>query len=138
MLIRETIPPGDRAIMERFYEALPQKSLKEGPEQFVNNIAWRIFIEVCCAADAKYRREGYRSYDGAAYRQWVADEVHYALEATPAVDHAKYEAMRQRVVQAIVNRAVHLFSEWEGHIGSSTDNRNLRASLKPDLPNTAV
>ncbi|MBI2636431.1 hypothetical protein HYW84_03870 [Candidatus Peregrinibacteria bacterium] len=128
------IPEADSKLLEEKYSQSPAKIADMDPRKFVDNIAWRLYTEWCC--DPANAAESYRSYDGQAYRQWVEQETHYAMQRRRN-EHPQggdvHQQVRTKIVEAVVSRAIELFSDWEGHTypKNKEDKRNLRASLQP-------
>lgn len=132
--LTELIPAPDRAILVEAFQQHQEALPKMTPEQFIDDIVWRIYTEVCCSPGG-YHISSPRPHAGNAFKQWIDKEVHYALEGTP-IDDANYAEVRHSIMRAVAARAAELFSAWGGktYPKDKNDERNLRASLRSYLP----
>lgn len=112
-------------------------------EDVIDNAAWRIYTEWCMGEGKK---KDHWNYDGAAFREWIIQETHFAMERLGILwdnetdsfvgenTEITYQKTRSKVHEAVMRRAVELFSEWENNQWPREgDDRNLRVSLEPYL-----
>jgi hypothetical protein len=136
------LPNEDALRLVQAYETTPHDGLKHTPGKFVMDIGWRVYTEWCTSEESKWPE--HRNYHGQALTKFIDDEVIYATDRAHCKgllnEKVKLGEIRGRVLDAIVKRAVKLFSDWEGHTypkcdadDEREDKRNLRTSLEPYL-----
>ena len=146
------MPDEDAAIIDLFHETQPVKVHLKHARMLSQEIAWRLYTEFCLNND--WKKHG--DYNGETWKEWIADEVHYAWERRQAsgentsgeISTKIYREMRQKVIEAAAKRGIELFGTWGSTMppyqyeddpgtGKRTtkhlDSRNLRASLEPYL-----
>ncbi len=135
------------AIVEAFSRS-PSRIDKFSPEDFLHELGFRIYTEWClCTSPGVHR-----TYDGHAFKKYVSDEIHYALERQGFIwsEGEKrfnetssnnqnigqaYIETRRKVLEALTESAIDFFKScgtkdmWP----SREDTRNIRRSLEPWL-----
>ncbi len=136
--VAKTTPEPWRNRLLEIYSNVPHERLSTSPPRFVDNIAWRVYTEACTNPGEKFDST---TYHGQALMEFIGREMQFAseraskkglLEQPPFKDNP-LETISTKVLEAIVNRAIELFSDWRGITSpaSEEDKRNLRTSLEP-------
>jgi hypothetical protein len=153
-----SIPIDDVVQLAELYERTPHEGLSLSPEGFVLRLSWRFYTEWCLEdilkreTDPDYKGKNHCwDYFGQGFVDFVRDETYYASERavksgliqTPA-DSKTGDEIRTKVLEAVVKRAVELFTAWsevnppyrreEDSTGRANyiyeDERNLRCDLR--------
>ena len=138
--------PEDQELMILFYNQNPKRLDGLTGDRLVRNIEWRIYTEWCCNPSESVWLQ-HINYQGEAFAGWVRDEAHYALERADfrwntkekrfdanGNFHETYRQTKEKVLQAIVKKAVEFFRECRNYQWPvNGDSRNLRANLESYL-----
>ena len=119
--IAKTIKPEDRVKMIQYFEKNAPDTFKGFflPNCFVDEIAWRIYAEARMNPEEKFNPD---TYQGEAFEKYVQDEMHYNRRD------------RDKILEALVKRAIDFAMRKSGFEPPSGDKENLRVSLLYYLP----
>jgi hypothetical protein len=137
--VAKTTPKCWRNILLGIYDNTPHERLFTTPSQFVDDIAWRVYIEACLNPEEKFDPDNYR---GEALMGFVGREIYFASERAsrkglleqPPLNKNSDEKIFSKVLEGVVKRAIELYSDWNGITQppkGSDDKRNLRDNLEP-------
>jgi hypothetical protein len=135
--------PKDGLFMASFYDSNPAKLGDFTGQMVVDCIDWRVYTEWCCNKEEGGSRN-HAIYQGEGFSNWVRAETHLALERTGLVWNEQqkrfnydgyfgdtYIKTRDKVLQAVVRRAVDFFKDCENYRRVPEGNpANLRVSLE--------
>ena len=123
--IYATLNGKDRSDLIKIYSQITDRLYSSN--NFVNKIAWRIYTEACMNQTERFEPN---KYNGEAFKKFINDETHYAIERTQKVglakvflDESAFEDIRYKVLTGLVKKAIEFFS-------GSIDKGNLRCDLK--------
>lgn len=138
------IPEEDAKRLAQIYERAPHEGLKLSPENFILELSYRFYTEWCMNTPGN----SHKDYAGEGFVIFAKNETHYELERRGfswnkdekifrdslghALSNKDYEYVKERVLEAIVKRAVLLLRDWKGIYSpeDKNDKRNLRNNLK--------
>src|SRR3989338_189503 len=133
--ISRDIPINDAVALREIYRRTPHDRLEDSPFTFVEDIAWRIYTEWCLSPESQCKY--HNDYHGQAFTKFVDDETFFAMNRVIEKGLVQggtqtHKEIRYRVLEAIVKRAIELFSDWNSvkFPKMLDDKRNLRADLR--------
>lgn len=101
--------------MSIYEKIFNEQSVPYFPHNFANEIAWRIYTEACMNQEEKFDPN---KYNGEAFRKFVDDETHYAIERARKngliiclETKETFLDIRHRVLNGLVKKAVEFFSK---------------------------
>lgn len=113
--IYRTLGGKDRETLTCIYEKTSHEKVPYYPWEFVNEISWRVYTEACMNQEEKFNPD---KYNGEAFRKFVDDETHYAIERAlkdgliqDSVTEKTYSDIRYKVLTGLVEKSVEFFSE---------------------------
>ncbi len=124
------VPEEDRAIFEQVFEKQKDRLPGKEAKDFVNDMVWRIYTEICCNLEERPRYPESHIHGVQALTNWLNREAYFAVEKKE-MNHDQYVEVRKKIAEAAARRAIELFSTWGGtyphHM--KEDTRNLRSPL---------
>ncbi|MFA5856878.1 MAG: hypothetical protein WC867_05945 [Candidatus Pacearchaeota archaeon] len=136
--------PEDAFQMVVFYETSSNKLKGLNGDKLVENIEWRVYTEWCCNINESGSNLP-KDYFGEGFNDWVNKETHFALERAgyewvekegrfKTTDESVYEiyhATRDKVLKAVVRRAVEFFKDCKDYQWVQYEEpKNIRVSLE--------
>jgi len=135
----------DRERIKKAYEINPHPSLERTADNFLLNMAFRVYTEYCLCSPGI----SHELYQGRFFKEFLDQETHYALERAgfkwlPSEDFnlktgspivpgrfegltsEQYHEVREQVIDAWVKYSIDYFTEFK----KGFPNRNIRTSLK--------
>jgi hypothetical protein len=140
--------PEDEELLARLFTQTPHEGLDMTPEDFAGKVGWRIYSEWCMSPTEGGKNEklvthyvncNHYRYSGIAFEQFINDETHYLMsrknmigKMEGGVPSAEQQLeQRNRVMGALVKRAIDGFKKYGGQAYGWANGDNMRCNLQP-------